>query len=119
MHYSQNLSSLVGPRCNFGWQNAPCTLNDFVPMVTDWGMCYTFNSGVDGKPIRKVDVGGVSSGLAFILDANVHEYTEGKFSEGFKVLIHGQGEYTDQWEGINVGPGQHVVIALSEKRVKY
>ena len=120
MHYSQNLSSLAGPRCNFGWQNTPCTLNDFVPMVTDWGMCYTFNSGVDGKPIRKVDAGGVLSGLAFILDANVHEYTEGKFSEGFKVLIHGQGEYIDQWEeGINVGPGQHVVIALSEKRVKY
>ena len=33
------------------------------------------------------------------------------------MLIHGQGEYIDEWEGINVGPGQHVVISLSKKQV--
>ena len=43
----------------------------------------------------------------------------GKVSEGFKVVIHKQDEFIDEWEGINVGPGQHVVIALSEKRVTF
>ena len=30
------------------------------------------------------------------------------------MLIHGQDEYIDEWEGISVGPGQHAVIALSQ-----
>ena len=60
---------------------------------------------------------GVSFGFSVILDAKTDEYSYGKFSEGFKVIIHKQGEFVDEWEGINVGPGQHAVIALSEKRV--
>ena len=85
-------------------------------MVTPWGMCYTFNSGNDGT-VKSVDTAGVVSGLTVILDTQTYEYTQGKYSEGFKVLIHGQGEYFDEWEGINVGPGQHAFIALSQKRV--
>ena len=80
------------------------------------GMCCTFNSGTDGK-VRTVDSAGVSSGLTVILDIQTHEYTYGRYSEGFKVMVHGQGEYIDEWEGINVGPGQHVLIALLQKRV--
>lgn len=79
-------------------------------------MCYIFNSGTDGK-VKTVDTGGVSTGLTVILDAQTYEYSEGKYSEGFKVLIHGQGEYIDELEGINVGPGQHVLIALSQRKV--
>ena len=67
--------------------------------------------------MKRVDTAGVSSGLSVILDAQTHEYTQGKFSKGFKVLIHGQDEYIDEWEGISVGPGQHAVIALSQTRV--
>ena len=85
-------------------------------MVTPWGMCYTFNSGIDGT-VKSVNTAGVSSGLSVILDTQTYEYIQGKYSEGFKVLIHGQGEYFDEWEGINVGPGQHAFIALSQKRV--
>ncbi|KAL9970020.1 hypothetical protein ACROYT_G022329 [Oculina patagonica] len=116
-YYSQNISAFLGPICAFGWQELDCFARDFVPLVTPWGMCYTFNSEIDGK-LKTVDTAGVSSGFSVILDAQTHEYTQGKFSEGFKVLIHGQGEYVDQWEGINVGPGQHAVIALSQKRFK-
>ncbi|XP_068754388.1 acid-sensing ion channel 1A-like [Montipora capricornis] len=80
-------------------------------------MCYTFNSGSNGE-IRTVYSGGVSTGLSVVLDVQTHEHTRGKYSEGFKVLIHGRGEFVDEWEGINVGPGQHVVIAVSQKRYK-
>ena len=55
--------------------------------------------------------------MAVILDTQRHEYSLGKYSEGFKVLIHKQGEYFDEREGINIGPGQHVVVALTQKRV--
>ncbi|PFX24157.1 Acid-sensing ion channel 1 [Stylophora pistillata] len=113
--YSQNTTSMIGPLCTFGWDDAACSPADFVPVVTPWGMCFTFNSGTDNE-VKISKTAGVSSGLSVILDAQTLEYTQGKFSEGFKVLIHGQGEYIDEWEGINVGPGQHVVISLSQKR---
>ena len=115
-YYSQDMSALMGPMCTFGWKEVECSLKDFAPLVTPWGMCYTFNSGTDSK-VKTVDIAGVSSGLSLILDVQTPEYTQGKYSEGFKVLIHGQGEFIDEWEGINVGPGQHVVIALSQKQV--
>lgn len=115
-NFSQNISEFARTRCAFGWQETECSAKDFVPMVTPWGMCYTFNSGNDGT-VKSVDTAGVASGLTVILDTQTYEYTQGKYSEGFKVLIHGQGEYFDEWEGINVGPGQHAFIALSQKRV--
>ena len=114
--YGQNSSAMIGPLCTFGWDEADCSAADFVPSVTPWGMCFTFNSGTDNE-MKISKIAGVSSGLSVILDAQTPEYTQGKFSEGFKVLIHGQGEYIDEWEGINVGPGQHVVISLSKKQV--
>lgn len=116
-YYSQGMNSLSGPICSFGWEESPCSAKDFSPFVTQWGMCYTFNSGNDGD-IRRVDTTGVSAGLRVILDVQTYEHTWGKYSEGFKVLIHGQGEHVDEWEGINVGPGQHVVMALSQKKFK-
>ncbi|KAL9970022.1 hypothetical protein ACROYT_G022331 [Oculina patagonica] len=116
-HYSQNISALVGPICNFGWELLPCSVKNFVPLITPWGMCYTFNSGTDGK-LKTVYSSGIATGFSVILDAQTYEYTQGKFSEGFKVIIHGQGEYVDEWEGINVGPGQHAAIALSQKKFK-
>ena len=115
-YFSQNISEFAGTKCTFGWQETKCSAKDFVPMVTPWGMCYTFNSGIDGT-VKSVNTAGVSSGLSVILDTQTHEYIQGKYSEGFKVLIHGQGEYFDEWEGINVGPGQHALIAVSQKRV--
>ncbi|XP_068699535.1 acid-sensing ion channel 2-like [Montipora foliosa] len=116
-YYSQDMNSLAGPLCAFGWEESPCFARDFISFVTQWGMCYTFNSGSNGE-IRTVYSGGVSTGLSVLLDVQTHEHTRGKYSEGFKVLIHGRGEFVDEWEGINVGPGQHVVIAVSQKRYK-
>ena len=117
-YYAQDITALVGPMCTFGWQELPCSAKDFLPIISSWGMCYTFNSGTNEK-VKTVDSGGVSSGLSVVLDTQTPEYYQGKYSEGFKVLIHGQGEYINEWEGINVGPGQHAVIALTQKRVRY
>ena len=118
-YFSQDIEALFGPVCEFGWDGRlDCSPEDFVSTVAPWGVCYTFNSGTDDE-IKTVDSGGVTDGLSVMLDVQTHEYTYGKYSVGFKVLIHGQGEYIDEWAGINVGPGQHAVIALSEKRVCY
>ncbi|XP_067049053.1 acid-sensing ion channel 4-A-like isoform X2 [Acropora muricata] len=117
-YYSQDVNSLIsGPICSFGWELTPCSAKDFSSSVALWGMCHTFNSGGEGK-IKTIKTGGISDGLAVILDTQRHEYSLGKYSEGFKVLIHEQGEYFDEREGINIGPGQHVVVALTQKRYK-
>ena len=115
-YYGQDISELLGPECYYDWSETDCYDKDFVSTTTQWGKCYTFNSGAYGRKLT-VTSSGVSSGLTVILDAQTDEYSYGKFSEGFKVLVHGQGEYIDELEGINVGPGQHVIIALTEKRV--
>lgn len=115
-YYGQDISDLLGPECYYDWSETDCYDKDFVSMTTQWGKCYTFNSGAYGRKFT-VTSSGVSSGLTVILDAQTDEYSYGKFSEGFKVVIHGQGQFIDKWKGINVGPGQHVIIALPEKRV--
>ena len=115
--YSQDIKSLVGPLCKFGGTTS-CSAESFDPIFTPTGMCYTFNSARNGK-VKTVNNGGVSSGLSIILDAQTPEYFQGKMSVGFKVLVHGQGEYIDEWEGINEGPGQHAVIALTQKKVRF
>ena len=114
-HYSQDMNSLIGPSCTFSLYQS-CSAKDFVPVVTPWGMCYTFNSGTADK-IKKVDTVGTSFGLSVMLDVQTHEYSYAKYSVGFKVLIHRQGEFTDPWEGINIGPGQHAAITLTQTRV--
>lgn len=116
-YYSQDINALIGSSCMFNLFKS-CSAKDFVPAVTPWGMCYTFNPGTAGK-IKNVDTGGISFGLFVMLDAQTHEYSFGKYSVGFKVLIHRQREFIDPWEGINVGPGQHAVIALTQARVGF
>ncbi|CAH3163761.1 unnamed protein product [Porites evermanni] len=115
-YFSQELDFLIGPACSFKI-SIHCSARDFVHLETKWGKCYTFNSGKNDK-IKNANSAGISFGFAVILDVQTEEYSYGKVSEGFKVVIHQQGEFIDEWEGINVGPGQHAVIALSEKRYK-
>ena len=114
--YSQDITALHAGVYKFGRKCEKCSAKDFVPILTSFGMCYTFNSGADGK-VKTVDAAGISSGLTVMLDAQTHDYFLGRFSAGFKVLVHGQGEYIDGREGTNVGTGQHAIIALSQKRV--
>lgn len=79
-------------------------------------MCMTFNSGNEDK-VKTIESAGVTRGLSVLLDIQISDYTQGKFSEGVKVVIHGQGEFIDEWEGINIGPGQHAVISLAQRKV--
>lgn len=104
--------------CTFA-QKSSCTTSEFVPKPAAHGLCYTFNSGEDGKAVRNVTLAGLNGGLALLLDSNYSDETIGKLSRGFKVLIHKQGEYFDDWEGISLSPGTHAVITVSEHRVSF
>ncbi|KAL9966661.1 hypothetical protein ACROYT_G024772 [Oculina patagonica] len=116
--FSHDIGALMTPVfCQFGRNLEKCSAKDFVPMVTSSGMCYTFNSGTDGK-VKTLDTAGVTNGFRVVLDAQSHDFFLERFSTGFKVIVHKQGEHINGLEGTNVGPGLHVVFALSEKKLK-
>ena len=85
------------------------------PLVTPLGICYTINSERMVKWKLLIALEFHPDWLSFLMHRYMSTLREG--TEGFKVMVHGQGEYISEWEGINVGPGQHVLIALSQKRV--
>ena len=61
-HFSQELDFLIGPACSFKI-NMHCSARDFVPLLTKWGKCYTFNSGKNDK-IKRVSSAGISFGIS-------------------------------------------------------
>ncbi|XP_078372333.1 bile acid-sensitive ion channel-like [Oculina patagonica] len=118
LYYSPDKTDLFGTEmCRFSW-NSSCE-TDFSRNLATHGLCYTFNSGEDEKMVRNVSLAGLNGGLSLILNANYSDETIGKLSRGFKVLIHKPGEYFDDWDGINLSPGTHASITVSEQRVSF
>ena len=86
--------------------------------MTQYGICHTFNSGKNNR--SKVSYrGGVSRGLAIMLNVSQSDYTLGnKIAQGFSISIHGQGESFNAFdEAFSVMPGTYATISLSEQRV--
>ena len=95
-----------------------CSHSDFETEVTQYGICHTFNSGKNNR--SKVSYrGGVSSGLAILLNVSQSDYTLGhKIAQGFSISIHAQGESFNGFdEAFSVMPGTYATISLSEQRV--
>ena len=114
--YSQNIEDLL-VSCQFGADAHLCYPSDFKQIVTDFGACYTFNSKQAGFPLRKTQFGGAAAGLTLVLDIDVLQHTVGRLSDGFRILVHGQGEYTSIWNGIDVQAGTSASIAISMQKV--
>lgn len=115
--YGQSVQEmLVHEVCFFnGEVKKQCGTDDFTPTVTDWGLCHTFNAGPEN--IKKAEIGGPVGGLNILLDAQIDDYAFARFSEGFSVVIHQQGEFINPLDGINVSPGTMATIILHQKRV--
>ena len=119
LRYSQNMTDLIflnSAECSFGFKSQ-CEVSDFKPKLAGTGLCFTFNSGEDDVVVRNLTRSGLNGGLNVMLNANYNDETIGKFSRGIRVLIHKQGEYFDDWDGIGVSPGTHAAISVSEQRV--
>ena len=118
LRYSQDITDLILFRlgCSFDYKSE-CNVSDFKPKLAETGLCFTFNSGEDDVVVRNLKRSGLNGGLNLVLNANYSDETIGKFSRGIRVLIHKQGEYFDDWDGIGVSPGTHAAILVSEQRV--
>lgn len=72
------------------WNGAEkCDVSDFNKVITDLGVCYTFNDPPDPTQVRAVTKPGTDSGLALTLNIGHQEYIRGEYQgAGFKVCIH-------------------------------
>ncbi|XP_063284625.1 acid-sensing ion channel 1 isoform X1 [Pelobates fuscus] len=111
--------------CNF--QGKECDPDDFVPVFTRYGKCYTFNSGQNGRVPLVTTKGGTGNGLELMLDIQQDEYLpvwgetdETSFEAGIKVQIHSQDEppFIDQL-GFGVAPGFQTFVSCQEQRITY
>ena len=64
----------------------PCNANDFEPVMTDWGLCYSYNNPPNRSDTLKVNQPGSKNGLFLRLHAQQEEYISWENSgAGFKV----------------------------------
>ena len=59
------------------WRSTvPCTPDNFTQIITDWGVCYTFNN--NPKTALQVKRPGSTNGLAMTIDIEQNKYTFGE-----------------------------------------
>ncbi|XP_078379403.1 acid-sensing ion channel 2-like isoform X2 [Oculina patagonica] len=101
------------------WSGQSCDYRNFTPVLTDMGLCHTFNSGKDGEQILKVKQAGSAFGLQLTLNVHQKEYFGVmSHSAGVKILIHRQGTLPLVSQlGFAVGPGTTTFAAVRKQRV--
>ena len=95
-----------------------CSKGDFIPKLTQHGICFTFNSGNDGV-LRRAIREGPDFGLSVFLDVQMHETTFSQFSSGLKVIVHDQNTFVNRYNGFNIAPGTHASVGVKLKKVSY
>lgn len=119
--YGPNIRRMIIPRtCKFGSSDVSdegCSYKDFDPIVTELGLCYSFNAGRHGEQVLSALYGDFSSGLSLVLDLNLHDHMVGSFSEGIRIIVHHQGVYINPFNSVLVAPGTHAQIGVRRKVV--
>ena len=100
-----------GKRCNL--------TEDFEPVLTQLGYCYTFNSGRNERPVLFANGTGPRQGLQLLLNIQQSEYIASPNGDaGVKIAVHPQGEPGEPSnDGVAVPPGRNAFLGLRERRV--
>lgn len=116
--YGSDIRRMIVPgTCHYGLSDEGCSHKDFDPIVTDLGVCYSFNAARHGEQILKAFQGDTLSGLSLILNLNLHDHMVGFSSEGIWIIVHHQGVYINPWNRILVAPGTRTEISVKRKVV--
>ncbi|KAJ8027743.1 Acid-sensing ion channel 1C [Holothuria leucospilota] len=91
-----------------------CTAKNFSTVLTDFGLCHTFNSRTNGEEGLNVNQAGASQGLRVRLFLQQDEYFWGQYTgAGFKILAHPHGELPLVKQlGFSVAPGFETSVSL-------
>lgn len=100
------------------WKGKECNHTNFTTILTDMGVCYTFNSGIEADILR-VSSPGNTFGLKLIMSVEQEEYMgHDTFSAGLKIRLHNQNEPPLVGSlGFAAMPGAHVFAAISRTRI--
>ena len=116
--YGPSIRRIIIPRtCRFGLSDGGCSYKSFTSIITDHGLCFSFNAARHGEQVLKASYGDISSGLSLMLDLNLHDHMIGSFSEGIRVIVHHQGVYINTLNSVLVAPGTHAQISARKKVV--
>ena len=97
-----------------------CSEHHFIPVVTNGGICYTFNSGYNGSTKSKLFRSfyeGSNFGLAIALNVQTNESTFSASSSGLAVNVHDQDTYANYHTAFKVQPGVHASVAIKMTQV--
>lgn len=101
------------------WKAQRCGPENFTSVLTDFGLCYTFNPGTPDHPLLKVHRAGVDFGLRLQLNVQQDQYYGIlRDSSGFKVMIHDQDEPPLINElGFAIHPGMHTFCGIRKTKI--
>ncbi|XP_072050088.1 acid-sensing ion channel 4-A-like [Amphiura filiformis] len=95
------------------WRSSEkCTAANFTRIITDWGVCYTFNN--NPEKALQVKRPGSTNGLAMMINIEQDLYTYGEnTAAGLKVLLHPPGQFPLVKElGFSVSPGYETDVSV-------
>ncbi|XP_038055166.1 acid-sensing ion channel 2-like [Patiria miniata] len=104
------------------WQGQPCGHDDFISILTDFGMCHTFNSRTKGMAVRRIKHRGSRFGLRLRLNVETDQYMPGpRDSVGVKVSLHHQDDIPKGMAkdlGFALSPGTYNLAEVSMSKIK-
>ena len=106
---ARNQPSVLITKCTFAGEDC---INDFEPVNTVGGVCYTFN-GPSSPSTRTVRGIGIRQGLQLQLSPDEQSFSLTK-DYGFRVIIHKRDELPQEQEGIVVGLNSSAYIAMRQ-----
>ena len=114
----RSLNELV-LHCTFSVNRTVSTdcFNSLVPIITDLGQCYTFNSDSNNLPDTFFQVSGSRYGLRMVVNISQNDYiTSADYDAGLLVSVHARDTFSDPFErGIAVPPGRHARIGVQSQ----
>ena len=95
-----------------------CSIDNFTPVLTRLGVCYSFNSGPAN--ISTLTGTGPRFGLQLVVDIEQEEYAATLNADaGIALIVHSQGEPGEPTDaGITIPPGHAARIGLRKKIVR-
>ena len=99
-----------------------CTANNFTShMSSSNGLCYTFNSLKNGRPLLYATLSGKNSGLRLLLNIERDSYlaTNIRPTVGLAIIIHDQKSFPFMEDfGTTVQPGISTLCAFRKRKVR-
>ncbi|CAD5126409.1 DgyrCDS14545 [Dimorphilus gyrociliatus] len=102
------------------WANKPCKSEYISRTITEYGVCYTFNSPSALNETKGISIGesGMANALSFLFNIEQYEHMPGPFNNaGVKIVLH------DDYKkpliadlGFAIAPGMHTLVGI--KRIE-